>query len=577
MTDATGLGPAERGGGFLVGPPDPGAVFTPEDFSPEHRMIARTAREFVAGEVLPHHDRIEAKDLAFTVGLLRKAGELGLLMADIPAAYGGLGLDKAASALVVENIAGQGSFQVFHLVQTGIGSLPVVYYGTEAQKRRYLPGLADGSVLGCYGLTEPSAGSDALACRTRATLSPDGRHYVLEGTKQFITSARIADVLIVFAKVDGERFTAFLVDAGSPGLSFGPDEHKMGIRGTTTCTVILQGVRVPADNVLGEVGQGHKIAFNILNIGRFKLGALAVGMCKRALEHALAYCLERRQFGRRIAEFGAIREKLAEMYARTYALEAAVYRTVGLIDRLLAAAGDDHGAAALRSIEEYSVECSLVKVLGSETLDYVVDETVQCYGGYGYCAEYPAEAFYRDSRINRIYEGTNEINRLLVPTMLLRKAGRGELDLVPAGPSPAGSGPLAGELDRVGRLKAVAVRLLARARDRWGDGLAGHQAVQLRLADLVLLAYAAESAVVRAARDAARRGPEGAALAVTAARITCETAVDRSHSLARQVLVAAGDRDGLAALDGWLGREPVDLLALREAVAAELVARERAY
>ncbi len=564
-------GRTAKGGEFLTAAAEAAEIFTPEDFTPEQVLYAKTARDFVEQEVLPRAAEIEAKDLAVSVGLMRKAGELGLLMADVPEEFGGLSLDKASSALIVENMAGQGSYQVFHLVQTGIGSLPIVYYGTPAQKERYLPGLADGTVLGCYGLTEPSAGSDALSCRTKAVLSADGRHYVLNGTKQFITSAKIADVLIVFAKVDGAHFTGFLVDRGTPGLSFGPDEHKMGIRGTTTSTVILEDARVPVENVLGQIGQGHKIAFNILNIGRFKLGALAVGMCKRALEHALGYCLERKQFGKRLVEFGAIREKLGEMVVRTYAAEAATYRTVGLIDQLLAAAGDDHGEASLRSIEEFSVECSMVKVLGSEALDWVADEMVQCFGGYGYCAEYPAEAFYRDSRINRIYEGTNEINRLLVPTMLLRRAAAGELSLAPA---PAPTGLLAAELDAVARLKGLAVAGLARAAEA-GKAVAGQQAVLLRLADLAMLAFTAESTVLRAQKDAGRRGEVGAALPLAIARITCEDALDRAGILARQAFLALGAAGELAAVEGVTRRPPVDTLALRETVAARLIERER--
>ncbi|GAB6062961.1 acyl-CoA dehydrogenase family protein [Deferrisoma palaeochoriense] len=574
--------PLLAGGAFLLEHRDAAETFTPEDFTAEQRMMARTARTFMENEVLPVSDQLEGKDLDLLRRLLRKAGELGLLMADVPEDYGGLGLDKATSALIAENLSGQASFQITALVQTGIGSLPLVYYGTEAQKRRYLPGLADGSLLGCYALTEPTAGSDALAIRTRAVPSPDGRSYRLTGTKQFVTNARIADVLTVFAKVDGRHFTAFLVDRDAPGLTFGPDERKMGLHGATTCGVHLDEVVVPAENVLGEVGRGHKIAFNILNIGRFKLGAVAVGAAKRALEQALAYALERRQFGRRIAAFGAIREKLGEMYARIWAAEAAVYRTVGLIDALVARAGHGRGEGGLRSIEEYAIECALVKVLGTETLDFVADETVQCLGGYGYCAEYPVEAYYRDSRINRIYEGTNEINRILAPTLLKRRAGAGELPLerriaevraalgrggLP-GPGMA-EGPLVGGRRLVQGLKALALLVLGAGWD------AGDQAVDLRIADLALLALQAESAVLRAEKAVRANGEARAAIPLAAARLTVEQAVRRAASLAEETLVHLGDREALARLPGVLRRDPADTLALREEIAGWLVERER--
>jgi len=570
--------PYARGGSFLVRETAAADLFTPEAFTHDQRMIAKTAREFMDKEVLPHHKRLEGKDLPLLVELLRKAGALGLMMADVPEAYGGLGLDKASSALIAEYTSGQASFQISLLVQTGIGTLPLVYYGTEEQQRRYLPGLADGSLLSCYALTEPTAGSDALACRTRAVLSPDGSHYRLDGTKQFITNARIADLLTVFAKEDGEHFTAFLVEAGTPGLSFGPDEEKLGLHGSTTCTVRLDGVRVPVENVLGTVGQGHKIAFNILNIGRFKLGAVAVGAAKRALEQTLAYCLERKQFGRRIAEFGAIREKLGQMFARLYAAEAATYRTVGLIDHLLATAGDDHGEAALRSIEEYSVECAMVKVLGTEMLDYVVDETVQCFGGYGYCAEYPVEGYYRDSRINRIYEGTNEINRILVTTMLLRKAAAGLVPLLEdhAAPGEASAADaVPAEARRVANLKQICLLVLGLAAERHGKGLAAQQPLQLRIADLAILAYTAESAWLRASRALAHEGGPAAALALAAARLTVEEAVERAEALARQALVHLGERGALAQLAALVRREPADTVALRETIAARLVELER--
>ncbi|GAB4257930.1 MAG: acyl-CoA dehydrogenase family protein [Deferrisomatales bacterium] len=581
-----------KGGSFLVREAAPEEVFTPEEFSSEQLQFAKTARDFIDNEVTPLNDAIEAKEPGVVPGLLRKAGELGLLMADVPEEYGGLGLDKASSALIAESMSGQGSFSVAFGAHVGISTLPLVYYGTDALKRKYLPGLADGSKIGCYCLTEPTAGSDALSIRAKAVLSEDGTHYVLNGTKQFITNGGFADVFTVFAKIDGELFTGFVLDKDTPGLKVGPEEHKMGIHGSSTTTVILEDARVPVENVLGEIGKGHKIAFNILNIGRFKLGAGAVGSAKIALGQALAYALERKQFGKRLADFGAIREKLAEMFLRIYGAESAVYRTVGLIDQLLAASGGGHDEAALQSIEEYSVECAIVKVLGSEVLDYVVDETVQIYGGYGYCAEYPAERYYRDSRINRIFEGTNEINRMLIPGMLLRKAMKGELPLlqaatalqeelmgVPSFDLEAEVGPLDREKKLVSNLKKMGLFVSGVAAQKYGQDLAEQQAVLLRLADLCILAFTAESTVLRASKDLERRGQDGAALPLAAARVTCEAAVSRAEAVAREALAAVEQGDTLttmlAALRRLTRRTPADVVGEREVIASKLVEMER--
>ncbi|GAB4246532.1 MULTISPECIES: acyl-CoA dehydrogenase family protein [Deferrisoma] len=581
-----------KGGSFLVRETTPDEVFTPEDFTSEQLQFAKTARDFIENEVIPRNDEIEEKKPGVVPELMRKAGELGLLMADVPEEYGGLGLDKASSALITENMSGQGSFSVAYGAHVGIGTLPIVYYGTEEQKKKYLPGLADGTTIGCYCLTEPTAGSDALSIRAKAVLSEDGKHYILNGTKQFITNGGFAQVFTVFAKVDGEHFTGFVLDKDTPGLKIGPEEHKMGIHGSSTTTVILEDAKVPVENVLGEVGKGHKIAFNILNIGRFKLGAGAVGSSKRALDHALAYALERKQFGRRLADFGAIREKLAEMYARTYAAESVVYRTVGLIDQLLAQSGGGHGETALQAIEEYSVECAMVKVFGSEVLDYVVDETVQVYGGYGYCAEYPAERFYRDSRINRIFEGTNEINRLLVPGMLLRKAMKGEVPLfqaakalqeelmgIPSLDIEADLELLAAERKIAANLKKICLFVAGVAAQKYGKALAEQQNVLLRLADLAIQAYAAESTVLRALKDAARRGEEKAALPIAAAKIVTEEAASIAEATAREALAAMEEGDTLmtmlAALRRLVRRTPANTVAARETIAAKLVEMER--
>ncbi len=580
-----------RGGSFLVQDAAPDDVFTPEDLTSEQLQFAKTARDFVENEVLPRSDEIEAKAEGILPELFRKAGELGLLMTDVPEAYGGLGLDKASSALVTQSMSGQGSFAVAFGAHVGIGTLPLVYYGTEELKQKYLPGLADGTSIGCYCLTEPSAGSDALAGRTKAVLSDDGKHYIVNGTKQFITNGGVASVFTLFAKVDGEQFTGFVCDRDTPGLSIGPEEHKMGIHGSSTTTVIFEDARIPVENVLGEIGKGHKIAFNILNVGRFKLGAAATGGAWRALDEALAYALERKQFGKRLVEFGLIREKLAEMYARTYAAEAMVYRTVGLIDQLTAT-GDHGPEAALASIEEYSVECAMVKVFGSEVLDYVVDEAVQIYGGYGYCAEYPAERHYRDSRINRIFEGTNEINRMLVPGMLLRKATKGEIPLfqaakalqeelmgIPSLDMDADLGLLDAEKKLVANLKKICLFVAGVAAQKYGAGLADQQAVLARLADLAMHAYAAESAVLRVLKDVARRGEDAAAVPVAAARLTCERAITEAEAAAREALAAveAGDTltTLLAALRRLTRRTPADAVALRDAIAARFVELER--
>ena len=581
-----------KGGSFLVREAAQEEVFTPEDFTPEQLQYAKTTRDFMEKEVIPLSDRIEAKEPGLVPQLMAKAGELGLLMADVPDEYGGLSLDKASTALIGENFAGQASFAVVYGAHVGIGTLPIVYYGTPDLKAKYLPGLADGTTVGCYCLTEPTAGSDALSCRAKAVLSDDGRHYVLNGTKQFITNGGIAGVFIVFAKIDGEHFTGFVLDRDTPGLSIGPEEHKMGIVGSSTTSVILDDARVPVENVLGEIGQGHKIAFNILNIGRFKLGAICVGGCKRCLGEALTYALERKQFGKRLADFGLIREKLAEMFVRTYVLESASYRTVGLIDRLLAASGGRHDEASLASIEEYSVECAIVKILGSESLDYAVDELVQVLGGYGYCAEYPAERYYRDSRINRIFEGTNEINRLLIPGMLLRKAMKGEVPLfqaakalqdelmdIPSFDLEEDTALLAGEQKLVVNLKKICLFVAGVAAQKYARALAEEQTILARIADLAILAYGCESAVLRAVKDAQRRGEAAAALPIAAARIACEAALSRADGLAREALAAMEEGDTLttmlAGLRRLTRRTPANTVALREAIASRLVEAER--
>ncbi|HTL31324.1 MAG TPA: acyl-CoA dehydrogenase family protein, partial [Tepidisphaeraceae bacterium] len=417
------------GGSFLLEERDLNDVFTPEDFTEEHKQIAATTEEFANNEIVPNADRVEKKEFALTRELLKKASELGITSVDVPEAYGGMEMDKVSSAIIADRIAKSGSFVVAFGGHVGIGTLPIVYFGTDAQKQKYLPKLASGEWIGAYALSESSSGSDALNCRTKAVLSPDGKHYVLNGEKMWITNAGFADVFIVFAKVDGEKFTAFIIERGFPGFTVGAEEHKMGIRGSSTCPLILNDCQVPVENLLGDIGKGHIIAFNILNVGRFKLGAGCVGGARNSLQHAIQYAKQRKAFTKTIADFGLIREKIAQMAAEIYVGESAVYRTVGMMDVALGEI-DKHSPDAAKeirkAIEEYAVECSVIKVWGSEMLDRTVDETVQIYGGYGFVEEYPAERAYRDSRVNRIFEGTNEINRLIITGWLLKRAMSGQ-------------------------------------------------------------------------------------------------------------------------------------------------------
>src|SRR5579859_3023901 len=439
--DVTGLA---AGGSFLITATTPRDVFTPEDFSMEHRLAARSLAEFLEAEVEPRTAELETHDYPLMRRLLRELGALGFLGVDIPEAYGGTGLDFITSLVVAETMS-RGSFAVAFGGHSVIGTLPIVYFGTDDQKRRYLPGLAAGEIVGAYALTEPTAGSDALSARTRAVLAENGRAYRLTGTKQFITNAGFADVFTTYAKVDGERFTGFIVDRATEGLEVGPEEHKMGIKGSSTASLFFDNARVPAENLLGEVGGGHRVALNILNMGRLKLATASTGAAKRAVRQAIAYATERHQFGRPIASFGLVRQKLAEMAVRTYLLESMIYRTGGLIQ-----AGRQTADTPVRSVEEYAVECAIDKVYGSEAAGFVMDELVQIYGGYGFIEDYPAARAYRDARISRIYEGTNEINRLLITGMLLRRARRGRLPLleacraaVDAGGREAAGGPAA--------------------------------------------------------------------------------------------------------------------------------------
>ncbi|HEU4635465.1 MAG TPA: acyl-CoA dehydrogenase family protein [Edaphobacter sp.] len=576
------------GGSFLISNPTPTDCFFPEDFSEEQRQIAQTTAEFALNEIVPASDAIEAKDFSMTRRLIKQASELGLTSVDIPEEYGGLEMDKVTSAIIAENIAKQGSFSVAFSAHVGIGTLPIVWYGTPEQKQRYLPKLASGEFIGAYALSESTSGSDALSARTLAVLSDDGQNYTLNGEKMWITNAGFADLFTVFARckvIEGkdagkERLTAFLIERGTPGLTIGKEEHKLGIRGSSTCPLILTDCKVPAANLLGEVGKGHHIAFNILNVGRYKLGNAAVGAARTALGHAIRYAKERKAFGKAIAEFGLIQEKLANAAVGIFVGEALSYRTVGMIDAALASVDKQDATAIQGAIEGYAVECSIVKVWDSEMLDQVVDDFVQIFGGYGYVEEYPAERAYRDSRINRIFEGTNEINRLIITGWLMKSATSGKLALMPAvkqlmdevmaGPveREEREGPLAEAYTLLASAKKLVLFAAGVATQRYMQQLADQQEVMAEIANMVIELYAMESGVLRADKIAGRGGSE---IATAMARIYSETAMDRLEIAARRIVAAAVEGDMLRTQMTILRRlskhDPVDTIALRRQVA----------
>jgi alkylation response protein AidB-like acyl-CoA dehydrogenase len=580
------------GGGFLLEERKPDEVFTPEDFSEQHQLIAQTAEEFAVNEILPNIEKIEHKDFSITRDLLKKAGELGLSSVEIPEAHGGLEMDKVTAAVIADHIAKYAGFATSWGGHTGIGTLPIVYFGTEEQKKKYLPRLAAGEIVGAYALSEASSGSDALNCRARAELSPDGKHYILNGEKMWITNAGFADLFTVFAKVDGEKFTAFLVERGFPGFSIGAEEHKMGIRGSSTCPIILNDCKVPAENVLGEIGKGHVIAFNILNVGRFKLGAMCVGGARACLENATGYAKQRKAFGKVIADFGLVREKLANMAMLIYVGESLVYRTVGMMDVALDEvdkSGPDAARETRKAIEEYAVECSIIKVWGSEMVDYVVDETVQIYGGYGFVEEYPAERAYRDARINRIFEGTNEINRLIITGFLLKRAMSGQLALMPAikklmdevlsGPSLGEDAeePLAEERKLLTSAKKLSLFAAGAATQKYMQAIQDQQEIMGAIADMVIEIYAMESAVVRAVKIAEKQGESAAALPIAMTRVYVSQAMEKIESAAKKIVVAVAEGDmlrtQLAILRRLAKHEPFDVIALRQQIAEKVIER----
>lgn len=583
-----------KGGSFVIDTTGWEDVMTPEDLSEEQTMIAEAAEHFIENEVLPHDAELEKLDYGLTVRLMRKAGELGLLGVDVPERYGGLGLDKVSSTLISEKLAKGSSFALSVGAHVGIGTLPIVFFGTHEQKQNYLPDLADGTKIAAYCLTEPSSGSDALGARTTAVLSEDRSHYVLNGAKQFITNAGFADLFIVYAKIDGKQFSAFIVERTMEGVSIGPEEKKMGIKGSSTCPLILENVRVPVGNLLGEPGKGHVIAFNILNIGRFKLGAGCVGAAKEAIALSSAYANERMQFGKPIASFPLIGEKLADMNIATYVLESMIYRTAGLIDTVLQSV--DHGSAeagvqSAKGIAEYALECSINKVFGTEALDFVADEGVQIHGGYGFIQEYKIERIYRDSRINRIFEGTNEINRLLIPGTLLKKAMKGELPLM----ERAGSvqekmlEPMQRE-DEPDTVLGAEKRLLATAKQifllvggqavqTYGLALEEEQEVLARLSDMMIRIYAMESALLRAEKLTQRSGAERGRLAATMAGVYVHEAFAQIDLSARQAIAAMASGDLLAlqlsVLRKWTRHTPPDTVRLKRQIADKVKAAER--
>lgn len=592
MSNPPGNQPVMKGGEFLLESCGPENVFTPAQLSDDQKLIGKTAEEFVEKEVVPLVSELEEHKEGLMPQLLKKAGELGLLGGGVPEEYGGGGLDKVSSALLSEKLAGYASFAVSHGGHAGIGTLPIVYFGTEEQKRKYLPRLATGEIIGCYCLSEPQAGSDALAARTRAELSPDGTEWLLNGQKMWITNGGFADLYTVFAKVDGEKFSCFLVERGTPGFSVGAEERKMGIRGSSTVPIFFENARIPNGNLLHEVGRGHIVAFNILNVGRFSLGAYCLGGAKKTLEIAARYAKERTAFGKPLADFGLIQAKLGEMTCRIYAVESTLYRSAGMMEAAAEMAGQsrDKTARIMEVLEEYAVECSISKVYASEVVDFVVDETVQIFGGYGFHEDYPAARAYRDSRVNRIFEGTNEINRMLIVQMLMKRAKSGTLPLIPAakrladevlaGPSlrEAPEGPLGAEVLAVANAKKAFLLAAGTAVQRFMDKLADEQEILAALADIVIDIYAMESATLRAMRAVTRSDGSAEPIAAAASLFVYDAA-DRIEKRARTVLEASAEGDTLraqlAVLRRFSRREPADTIRLRRKVAVALLSADR--
>ncbi|MFY9904436.1 MAG: acyl-CoA dehydrogenase family protein [Terriglobales bacterium] len=578
------------GGSFLLEERLTADVFTPEDFSDQQQMIGQTTEEFAINEILPQAEKIEHKDYQISRDLLKKAGDLGLSGVEVPEAYGGLEMDKVTAAVIADHMAKYAGFATTWGAHSGIGMLPIVYFGTDEQKKKYLPRLAAGEIVGAYALSEATSGSDALNCRARAVLSPDGKHYILNGEKMWITNAGFADLFTVFAKIDGEKFSAFLIERTFPGFSTGAEEHKMGIRGSSTCPVILNDCKVPVENLLGEIGKGHIIAFNILNIGRFKLGAMCVGGARVSVESAVAYAKQRKAFGKSISDFGLVREKIANMATLIYVGESLVYRTVGMMDALLSeidSSSPDAAKEQRKAIEEYAVECSILKVWGSEMIDYVVDESLQIFAGYGFVEEYPAERAYRDARINRIFEGTNEINRLIITGFLLKRAMSGQLPLMPAikklmdevlsGPSNGDEieGALAEERKLVAQAKKLGLFVAGSATQKYMQSIQDQQEVMGAIADMTIEIYAMESAVLRTQKMVERKSEASSSLAIAMTRVYLTQSLEKVEAAAKKVIadVAEGDmlRTQLAIVRRLSKHEPFNTIALRQQIALKTI------
>jgi alkylation response protein AidB-like acyl-CoA dehydrogenase len=574
----------KRGGSFLIEESATEDIFAPEDFTEEQAMIRDMTEQFVEDEVLPQVEKMEHKEWDVTVSLLKRCGELGLLGIEVPEQFGGENLDKVSAMIVAEKMARVASFAVSYGGHSGIGTLPIVYFGTEEQKRKYLPPLCKAEKISAYALSESSSGSDALSAKTTAVRDADGKHWTLNGEKMWITNSAFADLFVTFAQVDGKQFSCFIVEKDYPGVSTGAEENKMGLRGSSTRPLILNNAKVPIDNVVGEIGKGHHVAFNILNFGRAKLASGAVGGAKTALNDAIHYAKQRIAFGRPIASFGAIKHKLAEMAIRIWVSEGMVYRTAGLMDRSLESVDADNARKVLKAIEEYAIECSILKVFCSEVLDFVVDETVQVYGGYGYSAEYPVERYYRDSRVNRIFEGTNEINRLLIPGMLLKRAAAGQLGLHAAArtvvdevmsvtmPSDA-SEPLAAEFSAVAQAKKALLFTAGSAIQKFGETIRDEQEVLMHLSDMVMEIFAMDTAIHRLVKK------NSADPHLDVARTFINDAVVRIDFSARQVLaaIAEGDmlRTQLAGLRRLLRWTPINTIKARQRIAEFLTDSNR--
>jgi alkylation response protein AidB-like acyl-CoA dehydrogenase len=586
---------AAKGGSFLLESPAPAEVFTPADLTDDQKLIGQTAEEFVVKEVLPLAKDLENKKPGLMAQLVRKAAEVGLVSGGIPEEFGGAGLDKIATTVLTEKLSIYGGFAVTHGAHAGIGTLPIVYFGTEEQKKKYLPKLASAELIGAYCLSEPQAGSDAQNSLTRAELNKEGTHYVLNGQKMWITNGGFADLYVVFAKVDGEKFTAFIVERAFPGCKPGNEEHKMGIHGSSTTPIFLENCKVPKENVLHEIGRGHIVAFNVLNAGRFTLGASAIGGSKYVLMTASKYTKERKAFGKQIGEFGLMKEKLAEMAIQLFAVESMVYRSAGNIETAMASAESagnaDKVATTMKVLEEYAIESSIAKVYGSEMLDFVVDEAVQIFGGYGFHEDYPVCRAYRDSRVNRIFEGTNEINRMLIIQMLLKRAMGGSLPLIPAamkladeilaGPSfeEAPEGVLADEARVVANAKKIFLQAAGGAVQKFREKLAEKQELIGALANIVMETYAMESCLLRAQKAAAAKGEAAASVMIDAARVFIADAAERVDHEARRALAAVHEGDMLttqvAVLKRFGKRSAVDTIGLRRKVAAAVQSQDR--